>query len=148
MSPPSPPSGGGGWSAHPFPPLHMVYILNTPLKENKRCLVALRDIFGLGEPLIHQICDQLGISPRCKCNQLNAQQYDQLIRCISQNYCTGMELRVLVASNKKRYVSISSFRGFRLISALPSRGQRTHGNAQTARRCSTPMVAARGKRGK
>ena len=123
----------------------MVYILNTPLKENKKCHSALRDIFGLGAPLIHQICDQLGISPSVKCGQLNAQQIDQLIGCISQNYCTGMELRLLVTSNKKRYVSISSFRGFRLISALPSRGQRTHGNAQTARRCSTPMAAARSR---
>ncbi len=129
----------------------MAYILNTFVKGDKKCAVALSEIFGLGKPLVNQLCDQLGFSPKIECQLLNANQIDRLSRCISQNYITGTELRGLVKKNKERLISISSWRGFRYIEALPCRGQRTHGNAQTVRRCSPSFTAPRlrgGKRGK
>ena len=127
----------------------MIYILNTSLKEEKRCAVALSEIFGLGQPLIYQICDQLGISGNIKCKALNVNQIDRLTRCISQNYVTDVELRGIISKNKERLVFISSFRGFRLIEGLPCRGQRTHGNAQTARKRTHKGFSSRlGKGGK
>ena len=121
----------------------MVYILNTPINPNKKCVLALSQFFGLGFPLIHQICDQLGFSPQLKCKQLNASQIDGLTRCISQNYICGADLRGIIKKNKERFISTSAFRGFRYIEGLPCRGQRTHGNAQTARRCNPKAAPVR-----
>ena len=125
----------------------MAYILNTFVKGDKKCAVAFSEIYGLGFVLVTQICDQLGISPRMKCQSLNASQIDRISRCISQNYVTGVELRAALNRKKERLISISSWRGFRYIEALPCRGQRTHGNAQTVRRCTTQRAspALRGK---
>ena len=117
----------------------MVYILNRTFPPNKKCAVALNKIFGLGFPLIHQICDQLGLSPQLQLKQLNATQIDRLTRCVSQNYLIETDLKEVVKKNKERFITTSAYRGFRYIEGLPCRGQRTHGNAQSARRCSPPM---------
>ena len=133
----------------------MPYILNTLVKKDKKCVLALSEIFGLGKSLVNQICDQLGFSSQMKCQLLNASQIDRLTRSISQNYISGMELKRMLNNNKERQISISSWRGFRYIENLPCRGQRTHGNSQTVRRCnhlSTPRrftpVSLQGKRKK
>ena len=125
----------------------MAYILNTFVRGDKKCGVALSEIYGLGMPLVTQICDQLGFSPEMKCQLLNASQIDRISRCVSQNYITGVELKGVIKNNKERLISISCWRGFRYIEALPCRGQRTHGNAQTVRRCSPGLMPA-GVRGK
>lgn len=118
----------------------MTYILNTFVKGGKKCAVAFSEIYGLGKPLVLQICDQLGVSPKIKCESLSANQLDRISRCISQNYITGLELKRKIEKNKESLISISSWRGFRYIEALPCRGQRTHGNAQTVRRCSPKLT--------
>ena len=112
----------------------MAYILNTSVPENKKCIVALNEIHGLGKNLTVQICDQLGFSPQIKCRHLSLNQIDRLTRCISQNYLTGVDLKDKISKSKERLVAINSYRGFRYIERLPCRGQRTHGNAQTARK--------------
>lgn len=119
----------------------MAYILNTPINDNKKCVIALTEIFGLGPVLIEQICDQLGCSAQIQMKQLNTTQRDHLTRCISQNYICTIKLREAIRKNKEQHVSISSYRGFRYIEKLPCRGQRTHGNAQTARRCNLLMMS-------
>ena len=126
----------------------MPALLNTSLREEKKCTTALNDIFGLGVTASNQICDQLGFSSQIKCKQLNANQIDRLTRCISADYIYGAHLREIVKKNKERFINISSYRGFRYIEGLPCRGQRTHGNAQTVRRCSarlTPTTTTRKK---
>ena len=115
----------------------MAYILNQPVNDNKKFVVALNEIFGLGKRLIYQVCDQLGLSYSIKIGELNASQIDRLTRCISQNYIIGASARRVVQRNKERFISISSYRGFRYIDGLPCRGQRTHTNAQTVRKRST-----------
>ena len=125
----------------------MVYILNTFVRGDKKCVVAFSEIFGLGKKLVTQICDQLGFSSELKCQSLNTGQIDRISRCISQNYITGTELKGVLNKKKERYISISSWRGFRYIEALPCRGQRTHGNAQTVRRSGPPLMPSRATRG-
>jgi small subunit ribosomal protein S13 len=112
----------------------MALILNTILPDNKKCVFALNKIYGLGNNLAKQICEQLGISFSIKCKNLNNNQLDRLIQCISQNYLTGDHLKEKIGKNKQHLISINSYKGFRYIERLPCRGQRTHGNAQTARK--------------
>ena len=121
---------------------NMALILNTILPDNKRCIFALNDIYGLGYNLAKQVCEQLGISSNIKCKNLNNNQLDRLTRCISQNYLIGDHLKEKISKNKQHFISINSYRGFRYIEKLPCRGQRTHGNAQTARKNNLTSVSS------
>ena len=112
----------------------MVYILNTNLKNNKKVLFALCDIYGIGKSLSSQICESLGFSEKLQINQLSNIQIQQLSQLITQNFRIGADLRRDVRNNKKRLLSIGCYRGFRHTIGLPVRGQRTHGNARTIRR--------------
>lgn len=112
----------------------MVYILNTNLKNNKKVRTALCEIYGIGKSLSSQICDILGFSEEYKIKSLTNFQIQQLSQIITQNFLIGGDLRRDVRNSKNRLVSIGCYKGFRHSMGLPVRGQRTHGNARTARR--------------
>ena len=112
----------------------MVYILNTNLKNNKKIRNALCEIYGLGKSMCNQICDVLGFSEEYKIKNLTHFQIQQLSQIITQNFHIGGDLRRDVRNSKNRLVFIGCYRGFRHNMGLPVRGQRTHGNARTARR--------------
>jgi small subunit ribosomal protein S13 len=112
----------------------MIYILNTNLNDNKKIGKALCEIYGLGNQLSNQICDDLGISSSLKVEDLSPSQIDLLSQAIPHTYVIGAELQGEIRRSKERLVLVSSYRGIRHSQGLPSRGQRTHGNAQTARK--------------
>ncbi len=112
----------------------MIYILNTKLKDQKKIGKALCEIYGIGDQLSNQICDDLGISTDVKVNDLSPSHIDLLSQTIPQTYLIGAELQGETRKSKERLVLVSSYRGIRHSQGLPSRGQRTHGNAQTARK--------------
>ena len=112
----------------------MVYILNSILKDNKKCALSLTGCFGLGTTLSQQICDLLGISRNIKLNKLTNTHRSRLVELISQNYQIGTLLKRDIKKHKTRLVSVSCYRGFRLSRGLPCRGQRTHGNSRTCRK--------------
>ncbi len=113
---------------------NMVYILNTNLNEKRLLRKELLMFFGINRDLAHQICDQLGVSPQIRINQLSSSRIDELTSLISENYLIGSQLRRVALENRKRLGTISSYRGFRQNEGLPCRGQRTHGNGRTSRR--------------
>ena len=112
----------------------MVYILNTNLKNNKKVRNALCEIYGLGKSMCNQICDVLGFSEEYKIKNLTHFQQQQLSQMITGNFQQGGDLRRDVRNSKNRLILIGCYRGFRHNMGLPVRGQRTHGNARTARR--------------
>jgi len=112
----------------------MVYILNTNLKNNKKVRAALCEIYGIGKTLSSQICDQLGFSEKLLVCNLTNYQIQQLSQIITQNFLIGGDLRRDRRNNKNRLISIGCYRGFRHNIGLPVRGQRTHGNARTAKK--------------
>lgn len=111
----------------------MVYIYNTNLKGDIALSVALTSLVGIGKNLAIQICDEIGIAQNVALQKLSSSQLYQLNQILHQNYYLGADLRALIKKNKNRLSSISSYRGFRYSQKLPCRGQRTHGNARTAR---------------
>ena len=111
----------------------MASILNTFLKEEKQLNIALCDIFGIGKNLSKQICDQLGVNGTLCFNQLTESQIEQISQILNQNYCVGVELKQKRRQTMQRLIRIASYRGFRHIQGLPTRGQRTHTNARNAR---------------
>ena len=118
----------------------MVYILNTNLNDKRLLRKELLMFFGINKDLASQICDQLGVSPQIRINQLSSSRVEELTNLISENYLLGSQLRRVVRENKKRLGAISSYRGFRQNEGLPCRGQRTHGNGRTSRRSRALLV--------
>lgn len=112
----------------------MVYIHNTNLKNNIALFIALTELVGIGKNLAVQICDEIGVSRNVDLQKLSSSQLYQLNQILHQNYYLGADLRALIKKNKNRLSFISSYRGFRYSQKLPCRGQRTHGNARTARK--------------
>jgi small subunit ribosomal protein S13 len=94
---------------------------------------ALCKVYGINSVLSSQICDDLGISRKVKTNQLLPSQIDLLNQVVPQDYLTGAELHSQLRQKLERLTVISSYRGIRHSQGLPTRGQRTHGNAQTSR---------------
>ena len=111
----------------------MIYILNANLKDTQPLWRALCKVYGINSVLSSQICDDLGISRKVKTNQLLPSQIDLLNQVVPQDYLTGAELYSQLRQKLERLAVISSYRGIRHSQGLPTRGQRTHGNAQTSR---------------
>jgi small subunit ribosomal protein S13 len=112
----------------------MIYILNTSLQGKKKIRKSLSKIYGIGPTLSNIICDQLGLGENLKLDQLSNTQIQQISQMIGKEFLTGSELSRFVGNNKSRLGSIGSYRGLRQNLGLPLRGQRTHGNARTARK--------------
>jgi small subunit ribosomal protein S13 len=112
----------------------MIYILGTNLKNTQRVWRSLCKVHGINGVLSGQICDDLGISRQVRISQLLPSQIDLLNQIVPQHYLTGAELQTQVRKNRERLIAISTYRGIRHSQGLPTRGQRTHGNAQTSRR--------------
>jgi len=137
----SPPKGGGKEST-----IHMIYILNTSVDNSKRVGTALCRIYGIGKELSQQICDDLGVSTTLQVDQLTPLHIDMINQLIPQNYAIGSDLQSEIRGRKERLARISSYRGIRHTHGLPTRGQRTHCNAQTARRTRFQISKAEPKR--
>ncbi len=112
----------------------MVYILNTNIKNNKKIDIALCAVYGIGKTLSKKTCNMLHLNENIKFNQLNNTQIEKISQLINENFHFKTELKQILYKQKNRLVKISSYRGFRSKQGLPSRGQRTHTNANTARK--------------
>ena len=112
----------------------MIYILSANLKDTQPVCRSLCKVYGIDTVLSHQICDDLGISRKVKTNQLLPSQIDFLNQIVPQDYLIGSQLQTRSRQRVERLIGISSYRGIRHSQGLPTRGQRTHGNAQTSRK--------------
>jgi small subunit ribosomal protein S13 len=112
----------------------MTFLLQKTLSPKKRVRHALTTLFGIGSYRANQICDQIGIGEVYQVQQLSTSQIDQLTRILTNYYYTESELVRAISQDVQRLVAIGCYKGFRHVSGLPLRGQRTHTNARTARR--------------
>jgi small subunit ribosomal protein S13 len=114
----------------------MIQIFNKYFKKEITVFIACTQLPGIGKSMSAQMCDIVGIGKSAPLGSLSTFTINQLDQIIHQNYHVGTELRHLINKNKSRLRVISSYRGWRHSEGLPCRGQRTHGNARTARRFS------------
>ena len=113
----------------------MIYLFESELPENKSIFFVLCYIYGIGKKNSFFICKIQGFSKNLKIENLSKDQLNKLILTIeSFNLNLGTDLKKLKLLSLKKLISIKSFRGFRRNQGLPTRGQRTHTNAQTARK--------------
>jgi len=118
-------------------------IAGVNIPTNKRVEIALRYIYGIGPANSKVICDQMGIPPERRVNQLTDAEVSQIREIISRDYTVEGDLRREVAMNIKRLMDLGCYRGLRHRRKLPVRGQRTHTNARTRK---GPARAIAGKK--
>jgi len=113
----------------------MVYLFESKVPDSKSVFFALKYIYGIGAVNSLSICRKLGFSVNLKIKDLSKEQINQLVSFIeSLNLELTDDLKKSKLLNKKRLISIKSYRGLRKNQGLPVRGQRTHTNAQTSRK--------------
>lgn len=109
----------------------MARIAGVNIPTNKRVLISLRYIFGIGPQNAKDICEKLGIPAERRVNQLTDEEIGKLRETIDRDFRVEGDLRREVAMNIKRLMDMAAYRGLRHRRGLPVRGQRTHTNART-----------------
>jgi small subunit ribosomal protein S13 len=106
-------------------------IAGVNIPTNKRVLISLRYIFGIGPSNAKDICGKLGIPDDRRVNQLTDDEVLRIREMIDRDYRVEGDLRREQAMNIKRLMDLGCYRGLRHRKGLPTRGQRTHTNART-----------------
>lgn len=109
----------------------MARIAGVDLPRNKRGVIGLTYIYGIGPTVAKTILDRAGIEHDTKVQDWNDDNVRSLTRIIQNDYKVEGELRSEVTSNIKRLMDIGCYRGLRHRKGLPLRGQRTQTNART-----------------
>lgn len=123
----------------------MARIEGVDLPRDKRVMIGLTYIHGIGKSTAQDALVDTGISPETKVRDLTEEEITKLREYISQNLTVEGDLRREVQMNIKRLMEIGSYRGLRHRRSLPVRGQRTRTNART-RKGPKKTVAGRGRR--
>lgn len=108
----------------------MARLSGVEIPRNKRIVIALTYIHGIGRNLAEQICQQTKINPDSPTHKLSDPQVVALQNFINQFSVEG-EVRRRTSFNIKRLKEISCYRGIRHRLNLPVRGQITRKNART-----------------
>lgn len=109
----------------------MARIAGVNIPTNKRTLIALTYIHGIGSHIATLICQGTGVDPSKRVNQLTDDEVLRIREFIDRNYTVEGDLRRDVSMNIKRLTDLGCYRGLRHRKRLPVRGQRTHTNART-----------------
>ncbi len=123
----------------------MARIEGVDLPRNKRVVIGLTYIYGIGRSRSNDILGATGIDENTRIKDLTEDEVQRLRDFINQNYRVEGDLRREVELNIKRLRDIGTYRGLRHRYNLPVRGQRTKTNART-RRGRRQTVAGRGRR--
>ena len=122
----------------------MARIKGVDIPNNKRTVIALTYIYGIGRSLAATICKDAGVDENIRAKDLTNEQVAAL-RDEVNKYLTEGDLRREVNMNIKTKMEINSYQGTRHKKKLPVRGQRTNRNAVTARGGKRKTVANKKK---
>jgi small subunit ribosomal protein S13 len=115
-------------------------IAGVNIPTNKRVLIALTYIHGIGRAKAQQIVDKIGIPVEKRVNQLSDDEVLKIRELIDREFHVEGDLRREVAMNIKRLMDLGCYRGLRHRRGLPVRGQRTHTNARTRKGPAKPIA--------
>ena len=111
----------------------MARIAGRDLPRDKRVVVALTYIYGIGMSLSRDILATSGVNPDTRVRELTESEVSRLREVIDRNHRVEGDLRREVTMNVKRLIEIGCYRGIRHRKNLPVRGQRTRTNARSKR---------------
>jgi small subunit ribosomal protein S13 len=115
-------------------------IAGVNIPTQKRVLVALSYIHGIGPASARDICKKVGIPDARRVNQLTDDEVVRIREVIDREYVVEGDLRREVGMNIKRLMDLGCYRGLRHRKGLPVRGQRTHTNARTRKGRARPIA--------
>ncbi|NOR67385.1 MAG: 30S ribosomal protein S13 [Woeseiaceae bacterium] len=108
----------------------MARIAGINISLNKHIVIALTDIYGIGQSRAQQICSAAGVAPEIQVKDLAEPEVAKLRTAVS-NFVVEGDLRREISMNIKRLMDLGCYRGIRHRRGLPLRGQRTRTNART-----------------
>ncbi|KPV57107.1 MULTISPECIES: 30S ribosomal protein S13 [Paenibacillus] len=109
----------------------MARIAGVDLPRDKRVVIALTYIFGIGNTTAQKIVAQTGINADTRVRDLTEDEVSKIRDVIDKTLKVEGDLRREIALNIKRLIEIGCYRGVRHRRGLPVRGQRTKTNART-----------------
>jgi len=109
----------------------MARIAGVDLPRNKRGVIGLTYIYGIGPSLAKRILEDIGVSEHTKVQEWSDDNIKEIARLLQNEYTVEGELRSEVQTNIKRLMDIGCYRGLRHRKGLPLRGQRTKNNSRT-----------------
>jgi small subunit ribosomal protein S13 len=118
-------------------------IAGVNLPTNKRVVIALQYIHGIGQKNAHEIMEKANLPAERRVSQLTDAEVLNVREIIDRDYVVEGDLRRETAMNIKRLMDLGCYRGLRHRRGLPVRGQRTHTNARTRK---GPAKAIAGKK--
>jgi len=120
-------------------------IAGTNIPKEKKVMISLRYIYGIGPTMAVEILKKVKINPEIRVKDLINEQEDVLRNLVEKEYLVEGDLRRRVFANVKRLKDIKCYRGVRHMRHLPVRGQRTKTNSRTVRG-NTRKTAGSGKK--
>ena len=109
----------------------MARIAGVDIPREKRLVIFLTYVFGIGRTTAEKICESTGIDVSTRTRDLTDEEINKIRAYIDQNLKVEGDLKREVQQDIKRKMEIGSYQGLRHRKGLPVRGQRTHTNART-----------------
>ncbi len=109
----------------------MARIAGVDLPRDKRAVIGLTYIYGIGKPTSQDLLSKAGISEDTRIKDLTEEEVSKIRQLIEEDHIVEGDLRREIAMNIKRLKEIGCYRGIRHRKGLPCRGQKTKTNART-----------------
>ena len=118
----------------------MARIAGVNIPTQKRVLIALTYIHGIGRTSAAKICDDIGIPSERRVHEMTEDEVGRVREMIDRDFVVEGDLRRQTAMSIKRLMDLGCVRGLRHRRGLPVRGQRTHTNARTRKGPAKPIA--------
>lgn len=118
----------------------MARIAGVNIPTQKRVVIALQYIHGIGPHFAKEIIGKVGLDEARRVSELTDQEVLHIRETIDRDYAVEGDLRRETATNIKRLMDLGCYRGIRHRKGLPVRGQRTHTNARTRKGPAKPIA--------
>ena len=109
----------------------MARIAGVNIPTQKKLVVALTYVYGIGDKISKDVCSQANVDANIRVQDLSEAEIKNVSDVISSSFLVEGDLRREVSGNIKRLKDLGTYRGVRHRKNLPCRGQRTHTNART-----------------
>ena len=120
-------------------------IAGIDIPRDKRAVIALTYVYGIGKSVSSEILKRANISEDTRIKDMTEEEITRIRSIIDEDFEVEGDLRRDISMNIKRLMDIGSYRGLRHRKGLPVRGQRTHTNAR-GRKGPRKTVGARSKK--
>ena len=122
----------------------MPRILGVDIPNDKKALISLQYLYGVGPQVAAELCQKAGVNPDTKSRELTDEEISRLAIILERDYTVEGPLRRHVQQNINRLRDIKCYRGIRHRLGLPVRGQRTRTNARTRKGARKTVAGKKG----